>query len=72
MYLYAVWGFPLGGILEMIDVGLVGEWERKLNQHAFSPVVTTPEFDSVVLQISPQISLENNIIFHETLVKTRT
>ncbi len=50
-----------------IDVKLVGQWEKKLNKRIFSIVATTPEFENIVLQISPQISLEDNIIFHEKL-----
>ncbi len=52
-----------------IDVKLVGEWERRLNKKIFSIVATTPDFENVVLQISPQISLEDNIVFHEELAK---
>ncbi len=50
-----------------IDVKLVGEWERKLNKRIFSVIAATPTFENVVLQISPQISLGDNIIFHEKL-----
>jgi hypothetical protein len=50
-----------------IDVEIVGKWEKKLNKKIFSITATTPEFENIVLQISPQISLGDNIVFHEKL-----
>ncbi len=52
-----------------IDVKLVGNWERKLGKRIFSVLATTPKFEEVVLQISPQISLEDNIVFHEKMAQ---
>ena len=52
-----------------IDVELVSKWEKVLRKKIFSVIATTPRFEKVVLQISPQISLEDNLIFHEELAK---
>jgi hypothetical protein len=52
-----------------IDVELVSKWEKALKKKIFSVIATTPRFEKVVLQISPQISLEDNLIFHEGLAK---
>ncbi len=52
-----------------IDVELVGKWEKEVGKRITSIIATTEKYDELILQISPQISLEDNIVFHEKLAK---
>ncbi len=52
-----------------IDVELVSKWEKEIGERITSIIATTEKYDELILQISPQISLEDNIVFHEKLAK---
>ena len=52
-----------------IDVELISKWEKEIGKKITSIIATTNKYDELVLQISPQISLEDNIVFHEKLAK---
>ncbi|MEF3245121.1 MAG: hypothetical protein K6343_03975, partial [Caldisericaceae bacterium] len=52
-----------------LDVELVGKWEQILKRRINSIVAETPRYDELVLRISPQISLQDSIVFHDKLVK---
>ena len=52
-----------------IDVELVSKWEDELGEKVSSIIATTEKYDEIILQISPQISLDDNIVFHEKLAK---
>jgi len=52
-----------------IDVELVSKWENEIGERITSIIATTKKYDELILQISPQISLEDNIVFHEKLAK---
>ena len=50
-----------------LDAELVGKWEQRLKKRINSVVAMTPRYDGLVLRISPQISLKDNIVFHDKL-----
>ncbi len=53
-----------------IDVKLVSKWESELTGTRINSVlITTPNFKDLVLQISPQLSLYDNIIFHNEMAE---
>ncbi len=52
-----------------IDVKLVAQWEKELDKEINSILITTPEFENIVVRISPQVSLFDNIVFHDKLAK---